>query len=64
MKKELIDIIREQSLHASKLENSFIEYNFELPEHEDIKKDMFFGVPAKLNPDMDKNKSNVVYKMG
>lgn len=63
MKKEIIDIIKEKVEVAKHIEGAWIEYNFELPKDENIKKDSFFGVSAVLNENMVKDTANVISKM-
>jgi len=63
MKKETLDIIM-QKVEASKaIPGATLEYNVELPEHKDIKKDSFFGIKAIFNPMMEKGTVNSIYKM-
>ena len=61
MKKEIIEIIKEKVNAGKAIATAVIEYNFELPKDKDIKKDSFYGVKARFNPDMPEDTANLTY---
>jgi len=59
-----IEIINSRVEHARTIPGAVIEYNFdELPKDKNIKKDSFYGIPAKFNERTPKGNAMVTYKM-
>ena len=58
-----LKLIKQTVATAKELPNATIEYNLgELPEHKEVKKDNFFGVPAKYDNGRQINTLNVIHK--
>jgi len=63
MKKEIIDIIKEKVAVGKNIPTAKIEYNFELPEDENITKESFFGVKAAYNENVPEGTAQLTYTM-
>ena len=64
MKKTNLELIQEKAEMGRNIPTALLQYNFdELPEHEEVKEDSFFGVRAKFNPSMPKDTVNLTYTM-
>jgi len=64
MKKTNLEQINEKVELGKKIQNAVIEYNFdELPLDENIEKENFFGVKARINNSLPKNTCNLTYTM-
>ena len=64
MKKSIEQKIVDAVNYAKTIKNSKINYNFELPKMEGVKKDDFMGIQAEFNNAIPKNELSITYTYG